>query len=165
MTFPVTSEKVYVAELPVKEVCTLCNRTRECVNTKTCNDLSDESVWARHTKDVIISEAWDEELRIVGANWLGQPAGTLIDTIHHPEYSNPEIEYFENVETGEKIYVEMTGCRHTKWAADYSSGSLGPDFFYCTHCSAELHIDTFRPAVWRILWIENSMSPAWWAEA
>ncbi len=143
LTFPVTSEKVYVAELPVKEVCTLCNRTRECVNTKTCNDPSDESVWARHTKDVIISEAWDEELRIVGANWLGQPAGTLIDTIHHPEYSNPEIEYFENVETGEKIYVEMTGCRHTKWAADYSSGSLGPDFFYCTHCSAELHIDTF----------------------
>ena len=137
LTFGTMSEKIYKADMPSEETCTKCNTVRACVSTRIINSISDENVWERHTKEVLISEAWDEELRLTGANEYGQPAGTLIDTIHHPRRVNNEIEYFENIETHERIYVEMTGCRHPEWRDDYSSGNLGPDFQYCTSCNTK----------------------------
>lgn len=139
LTFPVVSEKIYKADMPSEETCTKCNAVRACVSTRIINSISDENVWERHTKEVLISEAWDEPLYTNTDSYNYNtgtpiPAGTLIDTIHHPRRVNNEIEYFENVETHEKIYVEMTGCRHPEWEDDYSSGNLGPDFQYCTSC-------------------------------
>lgn len=136
------SEKIYKADMPSEETCIKCNAVRACVSTRIINSISDENVWERHTKEVLISEAWDEPLYTIipGYNYNTNtpiPVGTLIDTIHHPRRVNNEIEYFENVETHEKIYVEMTGCRHPEWRGDYSSGNLGPDFFYCTSCGAK----------------------------
>lgn len=135
LTFPVMSEKIYKADMPSEETCTKCNTVRPCVSTRIINSISDETVWERHTKEVLISEAWDEELRLTGANEYGQPAGTLIDTIHHPRRVNNEIEYFENVETHERIYVEMTGCRHPEWRDEYD-GHMAPIYTYCTSCNA-----------------------------
>ncbi len=140
LTFGTMSEKIYKADMPSEETCTKCNAVRDCVSTRIINSISDENVWERHTKEVLISEAWDEPLyaTVDGYNFntgTPIPAGTLIDTIHHPCRVNNEIEYFENVETHEKIYVEMTGCRHPEWKQEYS-GSASPKFVYCTSCSA-----------------------------
>lgn len=149
LTFPVMSEKIYKADMPSEETCTKCNAVRPCVSTRIINSISDENVWERHTKEVLISEAWDEPLYTIipGYNYntgTPIPVGTLIDTIHHPRRVNNEIEYFENIETHERIYVEMTGCRHPEWRDDYSSGNLGPDFSYCTSCGVrEMSIDDF----------------------
>ena len=100
-----------------------------------------ENIWERHTKEVLISEAWDEPLyTIINGDY---PVGTLIDTIHHPRRVNNEIEYFENVETHEQIYVEMTGCRHPEWKDEYD-GHMAPVFSYCTSCGIrEMSIDDF----------------------
>lgn len=141
LTFPVMSEKIYKADMPSEETCTKCNAVRACVSTRIINSISDETVWERHTKEVLISEAWDEPLYAIidGYNYTTNTPihiGDHIDTIHHPRRANNEIEYFENVETHERIYVEMTGCRHPEWEDDYSSGNLGPDFSYCTSCDA-----------------------------
>ena len=141
LTFPTMSEKIYKAEMPSEETCTKCNAVRACVSTRIINSISDENVWERHTKEVLISEAWDEPLYAIvdGYNYTTNTpihVGDHIDTIHHPRRVNNEIEYFENVETHERIYVEMTGCRHPEWRDDYSSGNLGPDFSYCTSCGA-----------------------------
>lgn len=134
LTFGTMSEKIYKADMPSEETCTKCNTVRPCVSTRIINSISDENVWERHTKEVLISEEWDEPLyTIIKGDY---PVGTLIDTIHHPRRVNNEIEYFENVETHDRIYVEMTGCRHPEWRDDYSSGNLGPDFSYCTSCGA-----------------------------
>ena len=149
LTFHTMSEKIYTTDMPSQETCTKCNTVRDCVSTRIINSISDENVWERHTKEVLISEAWDEPLytNVDGYNFntgTPIPAGTLIDTIHHPRRVNTEIEYFENVETHEKIYVEMTGCRHHEWKDDYSSGNLGPHFSYCTACGVrEMSIDDF----------------------
>lgn len=142
LTFHTMSEKIYKADMPSEETCTKCNTVRPCVSTRIINSISDENVWERHTKEVLIFEAWDEPLYTIipGYNYntgTPIPVGTLIDTIHHPRYVNNEIEYFENIETHERIYVEMTGCRHPEWEEDYSSGNLGPDFAYCTSCGAK----------------------------
>ena len=142
LTFPTMSKKIYKADMPSEETCTKCNAVRDCVSTRIINSISDENVWERHTKEVLISEEWDEPLYTNTDSYNYNtgtpiPAGTLIDTIHHPRRVNNEIEYFENVETHEKIYVEMTGCRHPEWEEDYSSGNLGPDFSYCTTCGTK----------------------------
>lgn len=142
LTFGTMSEKIYKADMPVEETCAKCNAVRDCVSTRIINSISDENVWERHTKEVLISEAWDEPLYTImpGYNYntgTPIPVGTLIDTIHHPRRVNNEIEYFENVDTHERIYVEMTGCRHPEWEEDYSSGNLGSDFTYCTSCGAK----------------------------
>lgn len=128
--------------MPVEQTCTLCGASQSCVNTKTCNDIASGKDWIPHPKEIIISEAWDEELYCIGDslkfdennNAIPIPDGTLIDTIYHPTYSNEEVEYLENIKTGEKLYVELTSCRHVEWKADYSSGNLGPDFHYCASC-------------------------------
>ena len=143
LTFPVMSEKIYKTNMPSEETCTKCNAVRSCVPTRIINSISDESVWERHTKEVLISEEWDEPLYTIipGYNYntgTQIPVGTLIDTIHHPRRVNNEIEYFENVETHEQICVEMTGCRHPEWEEDYSSGNLGPDAAYCTSCNKKI---------------------------
>ena len=142
LTFPTMSEKIYTADMPSEETCAKCNAVRACVSTRIINSISDENVWERHTKEVLISEAWDEPLYTNTDSYNYNtgtpiPAGTLIDTIHHPRRVNNEIEYFENVETHDRIYVEMTGCRHPEWEEDYSSGNLGPDFIYCTTCGTK----------------------------
>ena len=142
LTFPVVSEKIYKADMPSEETCTKCNAVRPCVSTRIINSISNENVWERHTKEVLISEAWDEPLYAIvdGYNYTTNTpihVGDHIDTIHHPRRVNNEIEYFENVETHEQIYVEMTGCRHPEWEDDYSSGNLGPDFQYCTSCGTK----------------------------
>ena len=142
LTFPVMSEKIYKADMPSKETCTKCNAVRACVSTDIINSISDETVWERHTKEVLISEAWDEPLYTIipGYNYntgTQIPVGTLIDTIHHPRRVNNEIEYFENVETHERIYVEMTGCRHPEWRNEYE-GSFAPKFTYCTTCNKKI---------------------------
>jgi len=143
LTFLTMSDKIYKADMPSEETCTKCNAVRNCVSTRIINSISDENVWERHTKEVLISEAWDEPLYSTVDSYNFNtgtpiPAGTLIDTIHHPRRVNNEIEYFENVETHEQIYVEMAGCRHPEWKGDYSSGNLGPDFFYCTSCNKKI---------------------------
>ncbi|MDE6995601.1 MAG: S-layer homology domain-containing protein [Lachnospiraceae bacterium] len=140
LTFGTMSKKIYTADMPSKETCTKCNAVRDCVSTRIINSISDENVWERHTKEVLISEAWDEPLYTIIPgldNTTGTPipVGTLIDTIHHPRRVNNEIEYFENVETHERIYVEMTGCRHPEWRNEYE-GSFAPKFAYCTSCGA-----------------------------
>lgn len=140
LTFGTMSEKIYKADMPSKETCTKCNAVRDCVSTRIINSISDKNVWERHTKEVLISEAWDEPLYTIIPgldNTTGTPipVGTLIDTIHHPRRVNNEIEYFENVETHERIYVEMTGCRHPEWRNEYD-GSFAPKFAYCTSCGA-----------------------------
>ncbi len=141
LTFPVMSEKIYKADMPSEETCTKCNAVRPCVSTRTINSISNENIWERHTKEVLISEAWDEPLyTIINGDY---PVGTLIDTIHHPRRVNNEIEYFENVETHEQIYVEMTGCRHPEWKDEYD-GHMAPVFSYCTSCGIrEMSIDDF----------------------
>ena len=148
LTFPVMSEKIYKADMPSEETCTKCNTVRPCVSTRIINSISDENVWERHTKEVLISEAWDEPLYSTVDSYNFNtgtpiPAGTLIDTIHHPCHVNNEIEYFENVETHEKIYVEMTGCRHPEWRNEYD-GSFAPKFAYCTSCGVKkMTLDDF----------------------
>ena len=142
-TIAKTVTSLYKGDMPSVETCTKCNAVRDCVPTHIINNISDETVWERHTKEVLISEAWDEPLYTIipGYNYntgTQIPVGTLIDTIHHPRRVNNEIEYFENIETHERIYVEMTGCRHPEWEGDYSSGNLGPDFFYCTSCNTKI---------------------------
>ncbi|WP_322203852.1 S-layer homology domain-containing protein [Acutalibacter intestini] len=143
LTFGTMSEKIYKADMPSEETCTKCNTVRPCVSTRIINSISDENVWERHTKEVLISEAWDEPLYTIipGYNISTSPitfvpVGTLIDTIHHPRRVNNEIAYFENVETHERIYVEMTGCRHPEWKDEYS-GHMAPIFHYCTSCNAK----------------------------
>lgn len=143
LTFLTMSKKIYKADMPSEETCTKCNAVRDCVSTRIINSISDENVWERHTKEVLISEAWDEPLYAIvdGYNYTTNTPihiGDHIDTIHHPRRVNNEIEYFENVETHERIYVEMTGCRHPEWEEDYSSGNLGPDAAYCTSCDAKI---------------------------
>jgi hypothetical protein len=86
-------------------------------------DISNRNIWIEHTKEVVVHEAWDEELYIdedsykydEDNNEIFVPAGSLIDTIHHPRRTNTEIEYFENIKTGEKIYVEVSSCKHPKF--------------------------------------------------
>ena len=140
LTFGTMSEKIYKADMPSEETCTKCNTVRPCVSTRIINSISDENVWERHTKEVLISEAWDEPLYTIipGYNYntgTPIPVGTLIDTIHHPRRVNNEIEYFENVETHDRIYVEMTGCRHPEWKDEYD-GHMAPVYSYCTSCGA-----------------------------
>lgn len=148
LTFPVMSEKIYKADMPSEETCTKCNAVRSCVSTRIINSISDENVWEHHTKEILISEAWDEPLYTIipGYNYntgTPIPVGTLIDTIHHPRYINNEIEYFENIETHERIYVEMTGCRHLEWKNEYYD-SFAPKFAYCTSCGVKkMSLDDF----------------------
>lgn len=144
LTFPVKTTRTYVANLPVEETCTQCGATQPCVTTKTCNDMSDETIWIPHTKTIVVSEAWDEELINKGdgvitlddeyGTEIPVPAGTHFDTIHHPEYSNEEVEYLENAQTGEKIYVEMISCRHNKWKMTNPNNRA----YYCIDCNIEM---------------------------
>ena len=62
LTFLTMSDKIYKADMPSEETCTKCNAVRNCVSTRIINSISDENVWERHTKEVLISEAWDEPL-------------------------------------------------------------------------------------------------------
>ena len=116
---PIIETKTYAAELPVRKKCTLCGTTKPW----SIEDISNRNIWIEHTKEVVVHEAWDEELYIdedsykydEDNNEIFVPAGSLIDTIHHPRRTNTEIEYFENIKTGEKIYVEVSSCKHPKF--------------------------------------------------
>ena len=116
---PIIETKTYAAELPVRKKCTLCGTTKPW----SIDDISNRNIWIEHTKEVVVCEAWDEELYIdedsykydEDNNEIFVPAGSLIDTIHHPRRTNTEIEYFENIKTGEKIYVEVSSCKHPKF--------------------------------------------------
>ncbi len=130
---PIIETKTYAAELPVKEICTLCGTPRERDNS----EFNNRSIWVEHTKEVVVHEAWDEELYIdedstkldENYNEIPVPAGSLIDTIHHPRYVNNEVEYLENTKTGEKIYVTVSSCKHPNH--DYK-GNIP----YCADCGA-----------------------------
>ncbi len=136
---PIKETKTYAAELPVMKKCTLCGTTKPW----SIDDISNENIWARHTKEVVVCEAWDEELYVKqdsekfdeSGNATFVPAGFLIDTIHHPRRTNSEIDYLENVETGEKIYVTMSNCRHPKFKIDLvtSNGDT-----LCVNCNVKL---------------------------
>ena len=118
-TVTIKETKTYAAELPVRKKCTLCGTTKPW----SIDDISNRNIWIEHTKEVVVCEAWDEELYIdedsykydEDNNEIFVPAGSLIDTIHHPRRTNTEIEYFENIKTGEKIYVEVSSCKHPKF--------------------------------------------------
>ena len=134
--FPITETKTYAADLPVMKKCTLCGTTKPW----SINDISNENIWARHTKEVVVQEAWDEELYInedsfkfdENNNAIFVPAGSLIDTLHHPRYTNTEVEYLENVETGEKVYVEVSSCKHPKFL-EGDDGQYG-----CVECGVHI---------------------------
>ncbi|WP_322201261.1 S-layer homology domain-containing protein [Acutalibacter intestini] len=122
---PIIETKTYAAELPVMKKCTLCGTTKPW----STNNISNRDIWIEHTKEVVVREAWDEELYIDEdsekfdeyGNATFVPAGSLIDTIHHPRYINNEVEYLENINTGEKIYVTVSSCKHP--AFEYVSSS------------------------------------------
>ena len=124
---PVKEIKTYAAELPVMKKCTLCGTTKPW----SIDDISNRNIWIEHTKEVVVREAWDEKLYNKDdsykfdedGNETFVPAGSLIDTIHHPRRTNTEIEYFENIKTGEKIYVEISSCKHTKCKVDFANAA------------------------------------------
>ena len=134
---PITETKTYAAELPVEEICTLCGTPHDCVNSQLCRSIFQSDDWVEHTKEVVVREAWDEELYIDEdsekfdeyGNATFVPAGSLIDTIHHPRYVNNEVDYLENIKTGERIYVTVSSCKHPNH--DYK-GSIP----YCPDCGA-----------------------------
>ena len=130
---PIIETKTYAAELPVRKKCTLCGTTKPW----SIYDISNRNIWIEHTKEVVVHEAWDEELYIdedsykydEDNNEIFVPAGSLIDTIHHPRYINNEVEYLENIKTGEKIYVTVSSCKHLNH--DYKG-----DIPCCADCGA-----------------------------
>ena len=130
---PIIETKTYAAELPVEEICTLCGTPRERDNS----EFTNRSIWVEHTKEVVVHEAWDEELYSKSDSYkydedyneIFVPAGSLIDPLHHPRYINNEVEYLENVNTGEKIYVTVSSCKHPNH--DYK-GNIP----YCADCGA-----------------------------
>ena len=82
---PIIETKTYAAELPVRKKCTLCGTTKPW----SIEDISNRDIWIEHTKEVVVCEAWDEELYIdedstkldENYNEIPVPAGSLIDTI------------------------------------------------------------------------------------
>nr|WP_330397739.1 hypothetical protein [Acutalibacter muris] len=122
---PIIETKTYAAELPVRKKCTLCGTTKPW----SIEDISNRNIWIEHTKEVVVHEAWDEELYIdedstkldENYNEIPVPAGSLIDTLHPPRYVNNEVEYLENTKTGEKIYVTVSSCKHPRFDDLYSS--------------------------------------------
>ncbi|WP_217957189.1 S-layer homology domain-containing protein [Acutalibacter muris] len=135
---PIIETKTYAAELPVRKKCTLCGTTKHW----SIEDISNRNIWIEHTKEVVVCEAWDEELYIKEDSYkydennheIFVPAGSLIDTIHHPRYINNEVEYLENINTGEKIYVEVSSCKHPKFDRNYNDerGNC------CVECNARV---------------------------
>ena len=131
---PIIETKTYAAELPVRKKCTLCGTTKHW----SIEDISNRNIWIEHTKEVVVCEAWDEELYIdedstkldENYNEIPVPAGSLIDTIHPPRYVNNEVEYLENINTDEKIYVTVSSCKHP--AFEYVSSSS--DRLHCANC-------------------------------
>ena len=131
---PIIETKTYAAELPVRKKCTLCGTTKPW----SIEDISNRNIWIEHTKEVVVHEAWDEELYIdedsykydEDNNEIFVPAGSLIDTIHHPRRTNTEVEYLENINTGEKIYVEVSSCKHSNFKIDYKIN----DRLRCVDC-------------------------------
>lgn len=145
LTFRTVSDKIYSADLPVKYTCSKCHETKNAVTTKIMSEISNPDVWARHKKEVIITPAYDEypttlvECEDYAFNKI--PAGTDFGPIHHDDYVNQEIEYFENVNTGEKIYVTMTGCKHgsNNWVKHRDNTGV-VDYYECGGCGAKMHI-------------------------
>ncbi len=137
---PIIETKTYAAELPVRKKCTLCGTTKPW----SIDDISNRNIWIEHTKEVVVREAWDEELYIdedsvkldENYNEIPIPAGSLIDTLHHPRYVNNEVEYLENINTGEKIYVTVSSCKHPRFDNLYSSDGR----IRCVEC------DVLRPS-------------------
>ncbi len=137
-TVTIKETKTYAAELPVMKKCTLCGTTKPW----SIDDISNRNIWIEHTKEVVVHEAWDEELYIKEDSYkydennheIFVPAGSLIDTIHHPRYINNEVEYLENINTGEKIYVEVSSCKHPKFDRNYNDerGNC------CVECNAHV---------------------------
>ena len=131
---PIIETKTYAAELPVMKKCTLCGTTKPW----SIEDISNRNIWIEHTKEVVVCEAWDEELYIdedstkldENYNEIPVPAGSLIDTIHPPCYVNNEVEYLENINTGEKIYVTVPSCKHSNFKIDYKIN----DRLRCVDC-------------------------------
>lgn len=131
---PIIETKTYAAELPVRKKCTLCGTTKPW----SIEDISNRNIWIEHTKEVVVHEAWDEEFYIdedsykydEDNNEIFVPAGSLIDTIHHPRRTNTEVEYLENINTGEKIYVEVSSCKHSNFKIDYKIN----DRLRCVDC-------------------------------
>ncbi len=131
---PIIETKTYAAELPVMKKCTLCGTTKPW----SIEDISNRNIWIEHTKEVVVHEAWDEELYIDEdsekfdeyGNATFVPAGSLIDTIRPPRYINNEVEYLENINTGEKIYVEVSSCKHSNFKIDYKIN----DRLRCVDC-------------------------------
>ncbi|WP_217959643.1 hypothetical protein, partial [Acutalibacter muris] len=131
---PIIERKTYAAELPVMKKCTLCGTTKPW----STDNISNRDIWIEHTKEVVVREAWDEELYIDEDSYKYDenghetfiPAGSLIDTIHHPRYVNNEVDYLENINTGEKIYVTVSSCKHPKFKIDYTIDS----HLRCTDC-------------------------------
>ncbi|WP_442871060.1 S-layer homology domain-containing protein [Acutalibacter muris] len=131
---PIIETKTYAAELPVIKKCTLCGTTKPW----SIDDISNRNIWIEHTKEVVVREAWDEELYIDEdsekfdeyGNATFVPAGSLIDTIHHPRYINNEVEYLENINTDEKIHVTVSSCKHPRFECTNPSSYK----LYCVNC-------------------------------
>ena len=132
---PIIETKTYAAELPVMKKCTLCGTTKPW----SIDGISNRDIWVEHTKEVVVREAWDEELYIDEdsekfdeyGNATFVPAGSLIDTIHHPRYVNNEVDYLENIKTGERIYVTVSSCKHPRFECTNPSSYK----LYCVNCS------------------------------
>ena len=133
-TVTIKETKTYAAELPVRKKCTLCGTTKPW----SIDDISNRNIWIEHTKEVVVREAWDEELYIDEdsekfdeyGNATFVPAGSLIDTIHHPRYINNEVEYLENINTDEKIHVTVSSCKHPRFECTNPSSYK----LYCVNC-------------------------------
>lgn len=142
LTFKTVSHKTYTAELPVKYTCTKCHETKDAVTTKTASEISDSNIWTPYRKDVVVTPAYDEYMTTLveceDYDFNIIPAGTKFGPIHHDDYVNQEIAYFQNNKTGEKIQVTMTGCRHTDWV-QHRNSTGEPDGYRCGNCGAMMH--------------------------
>lgn len=142
-TVPLTAHllvpKTYSAgtmELPSKEKCAKCGKTRPVYHEKGSDPLMDINNWVANEESYVVCAAWDEELRCYEDStkaWTGE----LLATVHHPERVNTKIVSYTNTVTGDTVPVTMTSCVHDgrkNWKYDFSSGGMSPDFTYCPDC-------------------------------